>query len=113
MFWAEAVATQVRSVVTATPVTRISLTPRLKRIWRRINKASPDLRADNPQAHPVVSSAAGRRKYDLSTPEQVGKHTRAGGNAGKFHLCAYRMLGMRKSLILFPPVTGRQTFKRL
>ena len=40
MFWAEAVATEVRSVVTVMPVTRMSLTPRLKRVWRRINKAN-------------------------------------------------------------------------
>jgi hypothetical protein len=39
MFWAEAVATEVRSVVTVMPVMRVLLTPRLKPVWRRINKA--------------------------------------------------------------------------
>jgi hypothetical protein len=43
------------------PVTRMSLTPRLKRVWRRINKAkAPDSRADDPQAHHLsMPSAAG------------------------------------------------------
>jgi hypothetical protein len=35
----EAVAAEVKSIVTVMPVTRMSLTPRLKRVWRRINKA--------------------------------------------------------------------------
>src|SRR5262249_45416469 len=39
MFWAEAVATEVRSVVTVMPVMSMLLTPRLKRVWRQINKA--------------------------------------------------------------------------
>src|SRR5438094_5051437 len=54
MFWAEAVATEVRSIVTIMPVTKTSFTPRLKRVWRRINKAKvPDTRDDDPQAqHP-------------------------------------------------------------
>src|SRR5262249_30515115 len=50
-FCAEAVAAEVSSVVTVMPVTSMSLTPRLKRVWRRINKGSPDSRADDPQAH--------------------------------------------------------------
>ena len=50
MFWAEAVATEVRSVVTVMPVMRMPLTPRLKRVWRRAKKAkgSPELRTDDP-----------------------------------------------------------------
>ena len=62
MFWAEAVVTKVRSVVTVMPVMRMLLTPRLKRVWRRINKAKgpPDSRADDPQAHHLsMPSAAG------------------------------------------------------
>jgi hypothetical protein len=61
MFWAEAVATQVTSVVTVMPVTNMPLTPRLKRVWRRIDKAkdSPESRADE-QAHRLsIPSAAG------------------------------------------------------
>src|SRR5262249_5204652 len=46
MFWAEAVAKEVRRVVTVMPVTRVPVTPRLKRVWRRINKAKgPPTRA--------------------------------------------------------------------
>jgi len=62
MFWAEAVATEVRSVVTVIPVTRMCLTPRLKRVWRRISKAKgPRLARHDPQAHrlPMPSAAGG------------------------------------------------------
>jgi hypothetical protein len=59
----------VRSVVTVMPVTRMSLTPRLKRVWRRINTAKgPDSRADDPQAHHLSLTFGGRRKYDLRVP---------------------------------------------
>jgi hypothetical protein len=71
-FWAEAVATDVSSVVAVMPVTSIPLTPRLKRVWRRINKAKvpPDSCADDPQAQPALDSAGGGRKYDLTTPSR-------------------------------------------
>jgi hypothetical protein len=68
-FCAEAVATDVSSVVAVMPVTSIPLTPRLKRVWRRINKAK-DSCADDPQAQPALDSAGGGRKYDLSTPSR-------------------------------------------
>ena len=65
MFWAEALATKVRSVVTVMPVTRMSLTPRLKRVWQRSNKAKvPDSRANHPQAHHSSITFGGGRKYD-------------------------------------------------
>ena len=68
-FCAEAVATDVRSAVTVMPVTRISLTPRLKRVWRRIHKAKvPDSRAGDPQAHYFSITFGGRRKYDVRVP---------------------------------------------
>src|SRR5262245_16809882 len=50
------------------PVTSMSLTPRLKRVWRRINKGSPDSRADDPRAHHPSITFGGGRKYDLSVP---------------------------------------------
>jgi hypothetical protein len=55
--WPEAVAIEVRSVVAAMPVTRMSLRPRLEQLWRRINKAKgPPI----PQAHHLsISLAAG------------------------------------------------------
>ena len=61
MFCAEAVATEVRSVVTVMPVTSISLTPRLKPVWRRISKAKgPRLaRPRSPGAALSMPSAAG------------------------------------------------------
>src|SRR3977135_2595092 len=70
MFWAEAVATEVRSVVTVMPVMRMPLTPRLKRVWRRTKKAkgSPELRTDDPPGAPLSLTFGGRRKYDLSAP---------------------------------------------
>src|SRR5262249_10630061 len=69
MFWAEAVATEVRSVVTVMPVTRMPLTPRLKRVWRRINKAKgpPIARQRSPGA-PSLNGFGDRRKYDLRMP---------------------------------------------
>jgi hypothetical protein len=43
----------------------MSLTPRLKRVWRRSNKAKvPDSRANNPQAHHSSITFGGGRKYD-------------------------------------------------
>jgi hypothetical protein len=49
------------------PVTSMLLTPRLKRVWRRINKAkdSPQSRADgSPYALSLTNVSSGR-KYDL------------------------------------------------
>src|SRR6476620_9371231 len=70
MFWAEAVATEVRSVVTVMPVMRMPLTPRLKRVWRRAKKAkgSPESRTHDPPSAPLSLTFGGRRKYDLSVP---------------------------------------------
>jgi hypothetical protein len=70
MFWAEAVATEVRSVVTVMPVMRMPLTPRLKRVWQRTKKAkgSPESRTDDPPGAPLSLTFGGRRKYDLSVP---------------------------------------------
>src|SRR5215831_8711366 len=48
-FWAEAEALEMTSVVAVMPVTKITLTPRLKRVWRRINKAK-----DSPSHAPTV-----------------------------------------------------------
>jgi hypothetical protein len=63
MFWAEAAAMELTSVVTVMPITSIALTPRLKRVWRRINKAngSPSRKPTVAQAHycPVPSAAGG------------------------------------------------------
>jgi hypothetical protein len=53
---------EATSVVTVIPATRMPLTPRLKRLWRRINKAkgSPESRATISRTHhPSVPSAAG------------------------------------------------------
>src|SRR5215470_12801009 len=66
-FWAEAEALEMTSVVAVMPVTKIPLTPRLKRVWRRINKAkdSPPSRADgSPYALALTNFSSGR-KYDL------------------------------------------------
>ena len=53
MFWAEAVATEVRSVVTVMPVMRMPLT-RLKRVWRRTKKAEgPKSHTDDPPSAPL------------------------------------------------------------
>src|SRR6266480_2602188 len=67
MFWAEAAATEVTSVVTMMPVTR---TPRLKPVWRRINKAegSPESRADDSPCAPFIDIFGFGRKYDLRVP---------------------------------------------
>ena len=62
MFWAEAVATEVRSAVTVMTVKRMLLTARLKPVWRRINKAKvpPRSRADDPpSASSLKTFAAG------------------------------------------------------
>src|SRR6266516_6938047 len=68
-FCAEAVATEVRSVVTVMPVTRMSLTPRLKRLWRRINKAKdPPTRAPTIPRRTSLNAFGGGRKYDLRAP---------------------------------------------
>src|SRR5262249_15296538 len=69
MFWAEAVATEVRSVVTVMPVTRMPLTPRLKRVWRRINKAKgPRIARQRSPGAPSLNGFGDRRKYDLRMP---------------------------------------------
>ena len=67
MFWAEAVATEVTSVVTVMPVTKMSLTPRLKRVCRRINKVqhSPELRTNHSPRRNLSITFGGWRKYDL------------------------------------------------
>src|SRR6516164_937972 len=71
MFWAEAVATEVRSVVTVMPVTRKPLTPRLKRVWRRINKAKvPRLARRRSPGAPSLNDFGDRRKYDLRVPRE-------------------------------------------
>src|SRR5262249_59631670 len=67
-FDAEAGVAEVSSVMTVMAVTSMSLTPRLKRVWRRINKGSPDSRADDPRAHHPSITLGGGRKYDLSVP---------------------------------------------
>jgi len=69
MFWAEAADTEVASIATVMPVTSMPLTPRLKRVWRRINKpnGSPR-RAPIPQAHHLTISLASGQKYDLRVP---------------------------------------------
>src|SRR5215831_14555949 len=79
MFWAEAVATEVRSVVTVMPVTRMPLTPRLKRVWRRINKARvPRLARRRSPGAPSFNSFGDGRKYDLRVPgvRRLGKLSR-------------------------------------
>src|SRR6516165_7571621 len=69
IFWAEAEATEVRSVVAVTPVTRMSLTPRLKRVCRRINKAKgPPTRAPTIPSAPSFNTFGDGRKYDLGVP---------------------------------------------
>src|SRR5215471_20543499 len=69
MFWAEAVATEVRSVVTVTPVTRMCLTPRLKRVWRRISTAKgPRLARPMIPRRSSLNGFGGGRKYDLRVP---------------------------------------------
>src|SRR5262249_45251718 len=69
MFWAEAVATEVRSVVAVMPVTRMSLTPRLKRVWRRINKAKgPPTLAPTIPRRTISNTFGDGRKYDLRVP---------------------------------------------
>jgi len=66
----QAAATEVTSVVTMMPVTSMPLTPRLKRVWRRINKAegSPESRADDSPCAPFIDIFGFGRKYDLSVP---------------------------------------------
>src|SRR5262249_55884194 len=68
MFWAEAAAMEVTSVVTVMPITSIGLIPRLKRVWRRINKAngSPNSQADGCPGAVLSSTFGGGRKYDLT-----------------------------------------------
>src|SRR5262249_36030856 len=68
MFWAEAAAMEVTSVVTVMPITSIGLTPQLKRVWRRINKAngSPNSQADGCPGAVLSSTFGGGRKYDLT-----------------------------------------------
>ncbi len=70
MFWAEAADTEVASIATAMPVTSMPLTPRLKRVWRRINKpnGSPRRAPTIPQAHHLTISLASGQKYDLRVP---------------------------------------------
>ena len=59
---------EVTSVVTVMPITSIGLTPRLKRVWRRINKAngSPNSQADGCPGAVLSSTFGGGRKYDLT-----------------------------------------------
>ena len=70
MFWAEAVATELTSIVTVMPVTSMSLTPRLKRVCRRINKVQhpSELRANDPARAPFLNNFGGGRKCDLRVP---------------------------------------------
>ena len=78
-FWAEAVATDVSSVVAVMPVTSIPLTPRLKRVWRRINKA---------KVPPTRAPTIPRRSLLSIAPAPGGNMTyahRAGTKALKFH----------------------------
>src|SRR6266481_1741340 len=69
-FWAEAADTEVASIAMAMPVTSMPLTPRLKRVWRRINKpnGSPRRAPTIPQAHHLTISLASGQKYDLRVP---------------------------------------------
>src|SRR5262249_34974288 len=55
-FWAEAEALELTSVVAVMPGTSMLLTPRLKRGWRRINKAK-----DSPQSPADGSPSRYRR----------------------------------------------------
>src|SRR5262245_39006708 len=69
MLWAEAVATEVISVVTVMPLTSMPLTPRLKP-WRWINKAKDSAEScahDSPYAL-SLNTFGGGRKYDLRVP---------------------------------------------
>src|SRR5262249_2688767 len=68
MFWAEAVATEVRSVVTVMPVTNMPLTPRLKQVWRDKAQDSAELRANDSPGAPSLNTFGGGRKYDLRVP---------------------------------------------
>jgi hypothetical protein len=64
------VVTEVTSVAMVMPVTSMPLTPPLKRVWRRINKAkdSPSSRADDSPGAPSLDTFGGGRKYDLTVP---------------------------------------------
>src|SRR5262249_51562624 len=81
MFWAEAVATEVRSIVTVMPVTRMSLTPRLERLGRRINKARLPRRARRgPPGAQSLNAFGGGRKYDQRVP---GERPLANGESAR------------------------------
>jgi hypothetical protein len=59
----------VKSVVTVMPVTSMYLTPRLKPVWRRINKrTAPPIARRRPPAHHLSITFGGGRKYGLSVP---------------------------------------------
>jgi len=68
MFWAEAAATEVASVVTVMPVTSMPLTPRLKQVWRDKAQDSAELRANDSPGAPSLNTFGGGRKYDLRVP---------------------------------------------